>query len=114
MTLSEAPGRTCVIAGADLAHVGRRFGDEEGPTPEYLAEVERRDREFLALAAAADPEGAFRSIAADGDRRRVCGYPPIYMALCTLPGARGELLQYRQWSDFEEGAAVTYASAALF
>jgi hypothetical protein len=113
-TLWESPGSTCVVAGADLAHVGRRFGDEDGPTPEYLAEVERRDREFLALVAAGDAEGVFRSIAADGDRRRVCGYPPIYMTLCALSGARGELLQYRQWSDFEDGAAVTYASAALY
>jgi AmmeMemoRadiSam system protein B len=31
-TMDESSGRICVIAGADLAHVGRRFGDSTGPT----------------------------------------------------------------------------------
>jgi len=113
-TLAESPGRTCIIAGADLAHVGSRFGDPDGPTVDYLGEVERRDRELLEVVAAGDAEGVYRSVFSDGDRRRICGYPPIYMTLCSVPGARGELLQYRQWSDLQAGAAVTYASVALY
>jgi AmmeMemoRadiSam system protein B len=112
--IAESPGRTCVIAGADLAHVGARFGDPDGPTPDYLAEVERRDRELLDVVAAGDAEGVYGAVFSDGDRRRICGYPPIYMTLCSIPGVRGELLQYRQWSDLQAGAAVTYASVALY
>ncbi|PYU94488.1 MAG: AmmeMemoRadiSam system protein B [Acidobacteria bacterium] len=112
--MQEMPASYCLIAGADLAHVGRRFGDPSGPTERFLKEVEEDDRALLHLVEAGDAEGVFRSIAADNDRRRVCGYPPIYMTLRCLENPRGKLLQYRQWADLEAGAAVTYASVALF
>ncbi len=113
-TMDESPGCICFVAGADLAHVGRRFGDPSGPTELSLQEVERADRAFLELVEAGDAEGIFRSIAADNDRRRVCGYPPIYMTLRCVDRPEGKLLQYRQWVDFNGGAAVTYAALALF
>lgn len=113
-TASERPARCIVVAGADLAHVGRRFGDAAGPSPASLAGVEREDRRFLELVAAGDAEGMFRSIAADGDRRRVCGYPPIYMMLRCLGSTRGELLRYLKWADLDAGAAVTFAAMALY
>ncbi len=113
-TIGEAGESCCLVAGADLAHVGRRFGDAVGPTESMLQEVERRDREFLELVASGDAEGAARAIAADDDRRRVCGYPPIYMLLHCLEQPRGKLLQYRQWADFRAGAAVTFAALAVF
>jgi AmmeMemoRadiSam system protein B len=113
-TIEESAGRVCIVAGADLAHVGRRFGDSSGPTEYSLREVERQDRSFLELVASGDAEAVFDSIAADSDSRRVCGYPPIYMTLRCIDQPRGELLQYRQWSDLQGGAAVTYAAVALF
>jgi AmmeMemoRadiSam system protein B len=113
-TVDESPGRICIVAGADLAHIGRRFGDSDGPTEYSLAEVERKDRDFLRLVEEGDAEGVFHSIAADNDRRRVCGYPPIYMTLRCIDKPKGKLLQYRQWADFDAGAAVTFAAVALF
>lgn len=113
-TMKEEPGRICVVAGADLAHVGRRFGDASGPTEQSLQRVEREDRIFLNLVEQGDAEAMFRSIAEDNDRRRVCGYPPIYMTLRCIDQPRGKLLQYRQWSDMNAGAAVTYAALALY
>jgi hypothetical protein len=113
-TMRECGRRVCVIAGADLAHVGRRFGDPSGPTERSLRAVERADLAFLELVEAGDAEGVFRSIAAEGDRRRVCGYPPIYMTLRCIDAPKGKLLQYRQWSDPEEGAAVTFAALAVY
>ena len=113
-TMEESPRSICVIAGADLAHVGRRFGDPTGPTEDSLNEVNREDRFFLKLVEEGDAEGVFHSIAADNDRRRVCGYPPIYMTMRCIGRTEGKLLQYRQWSDFDAGAAVTYAALALF
>jgi hypothetical protein len=76
--------------------------------------VEREDRFFLNLVEQGDAEGVFRSIAEDNDRRRVCGYPPIYMALRCIDRAQGKLLQYRQWADLNARAAVTYAAVALY
>jgi AmmeMemoRadiSam system protein B len=113
-TIEETPGRICVVAGADLAHVGRRFGDNSGPTDRSLQRVEREDRVFLNLVEQGDAEGMFRSIAENNDRRRVCGYPPIYLTLRCIDRPQGKLLQYRQWSDMNAGAAVTYAAVALY
>jgi AmmeMemoRadiSam system protein B len=113
-TMEEVPGRICIVAGADLAHVGMRFGDSSGPTEHSMQRVEREDRIFLNLVEQGDAEGVFRSIAEDNDRRRVCGYPPIYMALRCIDHAQGTLLQYRQWADMNAGAAVTYAAVALY
>jgi MEMO1 family protein len=113
-TANESPSRICIIAGADLAHVGRRFGDPSGPTELSLKDVEREDRLFLRLVEEGDAEGVFRSIVADNDRRRICGYPPIYMTLRCIDKPEGKLLQYRQWSDLNDGAAVTYAALAIY
>jgi AmmeMemoRadiSam system protein B len=112
--MDQSSGRICVVAGADLAHVGCRFGDTSGPTEHSLREIGREDRTFLGIVEAGDAEGVFHSIAADSDRRRICGYPPIYMTLRCIDRPEGKLLQYRQWSDLNAGAAVTFASLALF
>ena len=113
-TVSESSGRACIVAGADLAHVGRQFGDPSGPTESSLDDVRRKDRFFLKLVEEGDAEGIFRSIASDNDARRVCGYPPIYMVLRCIDQPEGKLLQYRQWSDLNAGSAVTYAALALY
>jgi len=113
-TMSELRARYCVIAGADLAHVGRHFGDLTGPSDASLSEVAQEDRKFLEHVARGDAEEVFRFIAAERDRRRVCGCPPIYMTLRCLENPRGTLLNYRQWADLKAGAAVTFASLALF
>jgi len=112
--MADLPARYTVVAGADLAHVGRRFGDVSGPTQGSLRDVEHEDRQFLELVAAGDAEGALRSVAADRDQRRICGCPPIYMALRCIDNPRGTLLQYRQWADFDSGAAVTFAAMAVY
>ncbi len=112
--MTSLPASYAVLAGADLAHVGRRFGDPSGPTTASLREVEQEDRRFLDLVASGDAEGALQAVAAGGDRRRICGCPPIYMTLRCLDKPRGRLLQYRQWSDFDSGAAVTYAAMAFY
>ncbi len=113
-TIAESPGRVCIVAGADLAHVGTRFGDPSGPTGSSLQDVEHEDRRFLEAVEKGDAEAMFQSIAADNDRRRVCGYPSIYMTLRCIENPEGKLLQYRQWADMEAGAAVTYAALAIF
>ena len=113
-TAAEMPGNYCVIAAADLAHVGRHFGDPAGPSEAALRDVAHQDQKFLQLVAQGDAEGAFRFIAAEDDRRRVCGYPPIYMTLRCVGNAEGKILDYRQWADLQAGAAVTFAGAVLF
>jgi AmmeMemoRadiSam system protein B len=109
--LAAVPRRYCLIAGADLAHVGPRFGDPDRISAARLARIEAEDRALLSLVAAADPGGFFAAVRADGDSRRICGLSPIYALLATLPAGRGRLLRYGQWPDPD--GTVTFASLAF-
>jgi AmmeMemoRadiSam system protein B len=109
--MATVPRRYCLVAGADLAHVGPRFGDPEPVSPARLARVEAEDRALLARVTAVDPAGFFGSVVADGDSRRTCGLSPIYAVLATLPAGRGRLLRYGQWPDPD--GTVTFASLAF-
>ncbi len=110
-TIAASKRRVCLIAGADLAHVGPRFGDPEPLRAPELARVEREDRAMLETVVAVDPRGFYESVARDGDRRRICGLSPIYALLRCLPAGRGRLLRYAQWPDPQ--GTVTFASLAF-
>ncbi|WP_437581275.1 AmmeMemoRadiSam system protein B [Sorangium sp. So ce887] len=113
--LARRPGRVLVIAGADLAHVGPRFGD---PAP--LGERQRmalRDRDLASIerATSVDPPSFFADVAEDLGTRRVCGLGPIYTLLRALPpSSRGELLNYEQCIDPEEGSIVSHTSLGFY
>jgi hypothetical protein len=112
--LGELDEPVCFIAGADLAHLGPRYGDRETWAPIRMGEEEDLDRSMLAPLAAADKEGFFQAIAAKGDQRRICGLPPIY-ALIEASGAhKGELLKWAYWHDRATHSVVTFASMAMY
>jgi hypothetical protein len=110
-TMAASRRKVVVIAGADLAHVGPRFGDPAPIAPEELRRVAQEDRAMLATIEDGDARGFFRSVAADGDRRRICGFSPIYALLRTLGGERGAVRHYGQWPD--PHAVVTFASVVF-
>lgn len=101
--------RACFLAGADLAHLGPRYGDPRPPTGAELEALARRDLATLAFLERGDAAGFHRDAARDDARRRVCGTAPIYAAL-RASGARARLLHYAQWTDGID--CVTFAAAA--
>jgi AmmeMemoRadiSam system protein B len=106
-------GRAVVVAGADLAHVGPRFGDAAFGADERR-ELEEKDRASIALATGRDARAFWADVADDLDTRRVCGLAPIYSLLRTIPGsAAGELLHYEQTMD-EDGSIVSHAAVGFF
>jgi hypothetical protein len=109
--MATIPRRYCIVAGADLAHVGPRFGDEWRAGRTELARVQSEDRALLAPVVRADAEGFFAEALRQQDRNRICGLSPIYALLRLLPGGAGRLLHYGQWPDPE--GAVTFASVSF-
>jgi AmmeMemoRadiSam system protein B len=107
-TVAASGRRVAFIAGADLAHMGPRFGDPQPVSADELAAIGREDRAMLEPVAAGDAEAFFESVRRDNDRRRICGLSPIYTLLRALGGARGTLRRYGQWPDPE--GVVTFAS----
>jgi AmmeMemoRadiSam system protein B len=109
------PGRVVVVAGADLAHVGPRFGDERPYDAEQRAVLEGRDRGSLERAARVDGAGFWEHVASDLEDRRVCGLGPIWSLLHSLsPGAHGRLLHYEQTVDAEDGSIVSHAAMGFY
>ncbi|MGH7277945.1 MAG: AmmeMemoRadiSam system protein B, partial [Candidatus Rokuibacteriota bacterium] len=110
-TVAASRRTVAFIAGADLAHVGPRFGDPDPVSTAALDQIGREDRAMLAGVAAGSAREFFDSVAADGDRRRICGLSPIYALLRSLPGTPGTLRHYGQWPDPQ--AVVTFASVVF-
>ncbi len=102
--------QVCFIAGVDLAHVGRQFGDREPVTEEFLKWVESEDRELVNRLAVLDAPGFFNEITKDGDKRKICGFSPLYSLIHLLDGSRGKALKYSQAFTPETASAVTFTS----
>jgi AmmeMemoRadiSam system protein B len=107
-------GAVAVLAGADLAHVGPRFGDAFDVTDEVLTKMTGRDEEDLAHVLRFDAAAWYKSVMRDENERRVCGINCIYSAMRSLEGiaAHGELLHYGYAPD-PNGGVVSFAGVAL-
>lgn len=102
--------RVCFVAGVDLAHVGKQFGDQETVDEKFLEWVETEDHKLVERLAALDAPGFFHEIAKDQDKRKICGFSPLYSLIHLLDGARGNHLHYGQAFTPETGSAVTFTS----
>jgi AmmeMemoRadiSam system protein B len=109
--MTTVPRRYCVVAGADLAHVGPRFGDRWEVDRAELARVQADDRGLLRPVVEGDADGFFAEALRQEDRNRICGLSPIYALLHLVPGGSGRLLHYGQWPDPQ--GAVTFASVTF-
>ncbi|TBR23611.1 AmmeMemoRadiSam system protein B [bacterium] len=114
--LEPLKSEVVLVCGADLAHIGPRFGDDRDVTPAWLAEVEARDREGLTRLAAQDAEGWLESVQRDGNARKVCGVSAAYafsrLHRALYPAAKGELLHWGHAAD-PAGGEVSFASMAF-
>jgi AmmeMemoRadiSam system protein B len=114
-TLQERGERACCIAGVDLSHLGRRFGQELTLSEAFLKQAEDEDRLMIDRILARDAEGFFRLIQKERDRRNVCGVPAIYTLLRLLgDSAPGRLLDYAQAVEEPTQSVVTFMGAAFY
>ncbi|MBI2362384.1 MAG: AmmeMemoRadiSam system protein B, partial [Elusimicrobia bacterium] len=102
-----------LVCGADLAHIGRRFGDDREVDGGWMGRVEARDREGLSRLAAQDPQGWLDSVQSDGNARRVCGVSALYafsrLHKALFPAAAGRLLHWGHAPD-PSGGEVSFAA----
>ena len=107
--------RTLVVAAADLAHVGPAFGDSAPLDELARAKLAAEDDDSLAAIREGDAGAFFDKSRQEYDARRLCGLPPIYMALRYLDGALGESMGYAQCAaDVAGGSVVSIAGVLLY
>jgi AmmeMemoRadiSam system protein B len=106
---------TLVVAAADLAHMGPAFGDRYGLDGIAQAQLRAADERLLASVRQGDAEEFFRQIQAEGDRRNVCGVPPIYLTLRLMGETTGEAVGYELCPADPQGMSfVSIAGVVLY
>lgn len=102
----------CILAGADLAHIGEQFGDSYPLDRVTLHGSKEKDEQILSHIRNVDGEGFFRVIEAEKDSRRICGLTPIYFQLKLLEGCRADIVGYDQWTDGR--SSVSFAGGVFY
>ena len=113
-TVASSGKRICFVAGADLAHMGRKFGDEFGLSDELLARTKSHDLAALDCAAKLDASAFFESIARNGDEYKICGLPPIYAMLRCMKASQGKMLRYDYNLEAATDSMVSFCSMAFY
>jgi AmmeMemoRadiSam system protein B len=104
----------CYVISGDLAHIGPKFGDRKKAAGPWLAESKARDEAILKWLGEADAAGYFHEVAAEGDRRRICGLSPTWLTLAAAKPKAGKVLHYQQFVHPEGHESVSFAAAAFY
>lgn len=107
--------RTLIIAAGDLAHAGPAFGDRAPLDAADKSRLRTEDAESIDAILAGDAERFLGVSKAESDKRRLCGLPPIYMALRLSEAASGANAGYDQCpADAQNGSVVSIVGALLY
>ncbi len=103
------------VLGVDMAHVGRRYGDNLTAIAgqDEMEEVSRRDHLRIGRMQEGDSRGFWDLVQENHDDLKWCGSAPIYTFLKAVPGARGELLHYQQW-NIDPQSVVSFAGMKFY
>lgn len=110
--LAEYGRPYCIIAGADLAHIGAQFGDRYPLHPSTLERSRKKDQEILGHIRNCDADSFFSAIKDEEDGRRICGLAPIFFQLKLLEHCRSEIVGYDQWTD--GNSSVSFAGSIFY
>ncbi|HWZ30828.1 MAG TPA: AmmeMemoRadiSam system protein B [Bryobacteraceae bacterium] len=102
------------VLGIDMAHMGRRYGDQIDATADRdeMELVARRDRARIDSIEAGDARGFWDQVQQNHDDLKWCGSAPVYTFLKAVPNARGRLLRYQQW-NIDEHSVVSFSGMSF-
>jgi hypothetical protein len=107
--LEERKGRILLVAGVDLSHVGRKFGDQ-APADVLLPQATAYDKMMLSFLLRGETENIFQQAVETLDRYHVCGLPAILLFASLLAENRIDILHFNAYHERETESAVNYAS----
>lgn len=102
------------VLGIDMAHMGRRYGDEFAAlaNEDEMIAVAARDRQRMERVAAGDAPGFWDLVQENHDDLKWCGSSPLYTFLKVRPRARGSIERYEQW-NIDAESVVSFAGIAF-
>lgn len=118
-TIAALPGRTLVVASADLSHVGPAFGDQQplGGEDEATAaarnKVFQHDREMIELLAQNKPDQLVASMAWQQNPTRWCSLGNLVAALLVTEPKDVRVLNYSAAMDQQGMTMVSSLAAAM-
>jgi AmmeMemoRadiSam system protein B len=106
--------RLCWVLGIDMAHMGSRYGDPWAvrAREDRMLAVAERDQARIAAVAGGDRRAFWELVRENQDDLKWCGSSVLYTFLHANPGARGKLLDYRQW-NIDERSVVSFGALAF-
>lgn len=112
--IADSGKETCVVASAELAHIGMRYGDPAPPTDFSFHKCMQTDLEMLKPVEELNPEAFAQFIQKERDERRISGFAAIYTLLKLIQAEKGQVLRYDRGITDQYNSTVTYASMAFF
>lgn len=105
----------CFVLGIDMAHIGRRYGDDfvAKAGAGRMQEVEACDRARIEQAGKGDRAAFWSLVQPNGDELKWCGSAPLYTFLKVVPGVRGELHRYQQW-NIDDASVVSFGALSFY
>lgn len=99
------------VLGIDMAHMGRRYGDEFIARADQaeMSSVADRDAKRIDRINAGDVRGFWDLVQENQDDLKWCGSSPLYTFLKAVPNATGRLRRYQQW-NIDEQSVVSFAA----
>ena len=103
------------VLGIDLAHMGRRYGDEFVALADRdeMIRVAERDRIRMDRICEGDAAGFWNLVQENRDDLKWCGSAPIYTFMKAVPEARATLERYEQW-NIDDQSVVSFAAMQLY
>jgi hypothetical protein len=102
------------VLGIDMAHMGRRYGDQFTARTglDEMVRVEERDRLRIERINSSDARGFWELVTENKDDLKWCGSSPVYTFMKAVPAKRGELHRYDQW-NIDEESVVSFAGMSF-
>lgn len=100
---------TFFLISGDLAHFGRKFGDQKA-AEEMFDDVRAFDHKFLKAGEAANADSMLQLMSEKYDTYRICGFPPLFTFINAFSHLKGKILNYDIWDETERDSAVSFGS----
>ena len=111
--IETLPGKTLVVASADLSHIGPQFGDQKQVDENWRNEIAKTDREMLELLVEKKPEQLVSSMAWQQNPTRWCSIGNLVAAAQIVQPEEVRILSYGAAADPQGMGCVTSCAMVM-